>query len=359
MRNIDDLRVQIDEIDDKIVKLLDERMGYVKQIGDLKNSNNSAIYKPERERAIINRLSSLNLSKLDKKSIEAIFFEIFSVSRNLEKPQVVAFLGPIGTYSHQAAVSRFGSISSYTPVSNIEAVFKEVNNKEAKYGVVPIENNTEGAVGVTFDCLKKYSNVKIVAEIYMDIHHSFVSKKENLSEIDRVYSHPQAYNQCLNFIEDHGLSDVKFIPTKSTALAAKMANEDENSAAICSEIAAKIYNIPIMFETIEDNLANKTRFFVLSDFKNAPSAKNKTSILAKGDDRPGGLVELLQMFRNENINITKLESRPSKQRGFKTVFYLDFEGHIDDENVRRVTNLAQKRGHDITWLGSYLNGEEQ
>lgn len=358
MQNIDDLRTKIDSVDGEILKLLDERMNYVKKIGKLKQSKGSAIYRPERERSIISRLEGEQCINLSKTAIEAIFFEIFSVSRNLEKPQIVAFLGPYGTYTHQAAESRFGAISTYMPLANIEAVFKELVNKEAKYGVVPIENNTEGAVGVTLDCLRNYDEVKIVAEIYMDIHHSFVSNCEDLTEIKKIYSHPQGYNQCRKFLDDHGLSEVEFIPTKSTALAAQMAAAEPNSAAICSKIAAQLYKVPMMFQKIEDNLANRTRFFILSDFKNQKSDKNKTSILAKTDHRPGGLVELLQMFRNEGINLTKLESRPVKSKDFKTVFYIDFEGHIDDDRVKRVLEVASKNGHEITWLGSYVDGDE-
>lgn len=359
MKSIDDLRDGIDLIDDEILKLLDKRMEHVKKIGELKQSRGSAIYRPERERAIISRLDGQNIANLNKAAIEAIFFEIFSVSRNLELPQCVAFLGPFGTYTHQAAKARFGAISSYLPLANIEAVFKEVDKKSAKYGVVPIENNTEGSVGVTLDCLKKYESVKVVSEIYMDIHHSLATNEENLSDIKEIYSHPQGYNQCLNFLEDHGLSDVNFIPTKSTALAAKMASTTKGAAAICSKIAADLCKLPIMFENIEDNISNRTRFFILSDFKNQKSDHDKTSILAHTDHRPGGLIELLQMFRNEGINLTKLSSRPAKLKDFKTVFYIDFEGHIDDDRVKRVLDLAGRNGHDIMWLGSYINGEEQ
>ncbi|ANE35319.1 chorismate mutase / prephenate dehydratase [Campylobacter iguaniorum] len=355
MQSIDELRVGIDKIDDQVLSLLNQRMEFVKKIGELKQSSGTAIYRPERERAILSRLLNAKDNKLSKEAIEAIYLEIFAVSRNLEMPQKVAFLGPIGTYTHQAAESRFGAMSNYIPLATIEAVFKELNNGEAKYGVVPTENNTEGAVGITLDCLGKYENVKIVAEIYMDIHHSFVSISDSLKDIKKIYSHPQGYNQCRKFLDDHGLSDVPFIPTKSTAQAALLASKDSASAAICSKIAAHINNVPIMFDTIEDNLANRTRFFVLSDFKNARSEHNKTSILAKTDHRPGALVELLSMFRNEGINITKLESRPIKQKDFKTVFYIDFEGHIDDENVKRILELANKNHHEIHWLGSYIN----
>ncbi|NLY03977.1 MAG: prephenate dehydratase [Campylobacter sp.] len=360
MQNIDNLRQSIDRVDSKILSLLDERMGYVKQIGELKNSSGASIYRPERERTIISRLTSSNLKHLNKKAIEAIYFEIFSVARNLEKPQVVAFLGPFGTFSHQAARARFGAVSSYTPLSTIEAVFTELLNGGAKYGVVPIENNTEGGVGATFDCLGEHNkSIKIVAEIYLDIHHCFISQHEDLKNIEKIYSHPQGYNQCLKFLEDHGLSDLEFIPTKSTALAAKMATTEPNSAAICSRIAADIYAVPVMFEKIEDNLANRTRFFILSDFKNAKSGHDKTSILAKTEHKPGALVELLEMFRNEGVNLTKLESRPVKKKEFGQNFYLDFEGHIDDESVKRVLANAKKEGHDIQWLGSYINGDER
>jgi chorismate mutase/prephenate dehydratase len=192
-----------------------------------------------------------------------------------------------------------------------------------------------------------------VAEIYMDIHHSFATNCENLKDIKRIYSHPQGYNQCRKFLEEHMLLDIEFIPTKSTAASAKLAASEPNSASICSHIAAKLYNVPILFDKIEDNLANKTRFFILSDFKNRPSLQNKTSILAKTQDRPGGLVQFLQSFDNEKVNITKIESRPVKDSGFQAVFYLDFEGHIDDENVQRVLKVNEGI-NEIKWLGSYV-----
>lgn len=355
MQNIDDLRLKIDAIDDEILLLLNKRMQCVQKIGELKKSSKSSIYRPEREKAILSRLISKNDGLLDKNAIEAIYFEIFGVARNLEMPQKVAFLGPEGTYTHQAAQSRFGAMSLYTPLATIEAVFNEIANKEAKYGVVPIENNTQGEVGVSLDCLGKFNQIKIVAEIYMDIHHCFVGINENIKDIAKIYSHPQAYNQCLNFLESHNLSSVEFVPVKSTAMAAKMAFGDQFSAAICSKIAAKIYNVPIIFNKIEDNSANKTRFFVLSDFKAQKGEHNKTSILVNTEHRAGALAELLGIFRNEGINLTKLQSRPVKTQDFKTVFYIDLEGHIDDESIENVFLLARKKGHEIKWLGSYVS----
>jgi chorismate mutase/prephenate dehydratase len=227
-------------------------------------------------------------------------------------------------------------------------------NKEVKYGVVPIENNTEGVVGITLDCLGRYEGIKIVAELYMDIHHSFATFAEDVKDVKVIYSHPQGYNQCRQFLNTHLLSNIEFVPTKSTSQAAKIASKNKNAAAICSYIAAKLYKVPILFSKIEDNLANRTRFIILSDFKNAKGVKNKTSVLAKTYDKPGGLLALLQIFNDAKINLTKLESRPIKGRDFKRVFYLDFEGHIDDDSVQNVLN-GRGKNYDIIWLGSYIS----
>jgi chorismate mutase/prephenate dehydratase len=354
MTKIGELRKEIDKVDDEVLELLNRRMEFVKEIGALKHSSGAAIYRPEREKEILDRLKKRKSGFLKKSAIDAIYSEIFAVSRNIEFPEKIAFLGPEGTYSHQAAQSRFGAQGSYLALNSIEAVFQVLSHKEVKYGVVPIENNTEGAVGITLDCLAKFNDIKIVAELYMDIHHSFATFAEDIKDVKRIYSHPQGYNQCRQFLETHMLNSVEFIPTKSTAEAAKMASEDNRSAAICSYIAAKLYSVPTLFSKIEDNLANRTRFLILSDFKNQKGVKNKTSVLAKTQDKPGGLLSLLQIFNNAAINLTKLESRPTKGRDFKRVFYLDFEGHIDDDNVQEVLNKNGKI-YDIIWLGSYIS----
>lgn len=356
MDNLDSYRKEIDNIDNEILKLLNKRMKSVEAIGLAKQTTGTSIYRPEREKEILDRLKSLNNGKLNASAIEAIFLEVFAVSRNLEMPEKVVFLGPEGSYTHQVAESRFGAMGNYIALNSVEAVFNVLENGEAKYGVVPIENNTEGAVGITLDCLGKFDSL-IVSEIYMDIHHSFATTCESLKDIKKIYSHPQGYNQCRKFLEEHMLLDIEFVPTKSTAASAKLAASEPNSASICSHIAAKLYNVPILFDKIEDNLANKTRFFILSDFKNRPSLQNKTSILAKTQDRPGGLVQFLQSFENEKVNITKIESRPVKDSGFQAVFYLDFEGHIDDENVQRVLK-ANEGVNEIKWLGSYVKSGE-
>jgi chorismate mutase/prephenate dehydratase len=352
--NLDDLRKGINSIDNQLLTLLNERMDLVHKVGEVKQHDGSSIYRPEREQEIINRLANLSDGYLTKDAIEAIFMEIFAVSRNLELPEKVAYLGPEGSYTHQAAESRFGAMSSYLPLHSIEAVFKVLENKEAKYGVVPIENNTEGAIGTTLDSLGSHSSL-IIAEMYMDIHHSFASLAENLKDIKRIYSHPQGYNQCKLFLEEHFLQDVEFVPTRSTSAAARRAKEDTTSAAICSHIAAKLYKLPIHFEKIEDNLANQTRFLILSDFKNQKSEHDKTSILAKTEDKPGSLVDFLQSFQDIGINLTKIESRPIKEKKFQSIFFIDFKGHIEDEKIK---NLIENSPNKIKWLGSYVDGEK-
>lgn len=353
MQELENYRKNIDKLDEQILHLLNERMNTVKAIGKLKDKTQSTVYRPERERAIIKRLEKINSGLLTPKAIEAIYQEIFAVSRNLEKPQGVAYLGPEGSYTHQAAMSRFGAISSYVALASIEDVFKELANKEVNYAVVPIENNTAGAVGITLDCLSKYTELKIYAELYMDIHHSFVSLNKDLKAVKRIYSHPQGYNQCRSFLESHNLSEVEFIASKSTSNAAFLASKDEHSAAICSKIAAKLYNVPILFETIEDNAANRTRFLILSESKFPKTVGCKSSILAYTAHKPGSLSDLLSDFKQAGINLTRLESRPAKTKVFDYSFYIDFEGHIDDENVQKILTKHK----DIMWLGSYLSGE--
>lgn len=354
--NLDDLRKEIDKIDDNIADLLASRMEVVEKIGHVKAGG--VIYRPEREKAIIERLEArLKGKKISKKGISAIFYEIFSLSRMLEGGEKIAFLGPFGTHTHEASIARFGLNADFVPLSSIEAVFKEIELGAAKFGVVPFENNTEGAVGASLDCLKKYENIKIIGEIYIDINHCLVSANADIKEIKAIYSHPHAYAQCRGFLSEHGLENVSFIAAKSTAHAAALAREDKASAAICSKAAAKMEDLRIVYEKIQDNENNRTRFFVLSDFGLGQSGDDKTSILAFTEHKPGGLFELLSIFKAHNINITKLESRPIKQKSFKSLFYLDFEGHAKDENIANALSEASKQGHNLKVLGSYAKSE--
>jgi len=361
MKTLDECRVAIDTIDDQILELLNKRMKVVERVGEIKSDTGGAIYRPEREKAIIKRLTEASAKSgglLNESAIEAIFLEVFAVSRNLELPERIAYLGPEGSFTHQAAESRFGAMSDYLSLSSIYSVFKSVEAKRAKFGVVPIENSRDGIVGETLDLLAK-SSVKIVAELYMPIHMSFATKAKKLENITKIYSKDKGFGQCREFLQEHGFEHVELIPVESTAKAAILASEDENSAAICSHIAAKLYGVPTMFDDVQDDLGSQTRFIILSDFKNAPSSDDKTSILVRLKDavKPGSLVHFLQDFDDENINLSKIESRPSKDKGgFGYWFYIDFYGHIDNEAVQRV--LSKHEG-EVTWLGSYVKGENR
>ena len=348
--NIQNLRDQIDKLDDQLLELLDTRMEYVKKIGFQKIKNNMSIYRPDREKEILNRLKKNKTLYLDSKAIDAIFLEIFAISRNLEKREKVAFLGPIGSYTHQAAEERFGAMSEYVSMHNISAVFSAIKSGRAKYGVIPIENNSNGTIGESIDCLTQ-SDLKIISEIILPIHHCFASTEESLKNIKTIYSKDIAFGQCDIFLQSHELENIAWIPVDSTAKAASLVAKEKNSAAICSKIAAKLYNIPIMFENIEDKDDNKTRFIVISDFYNAPSQQDKTSVFATLKDRPGVLLELLKDFKDHGINLSKIDSRPIKSKSnFSFGFYIDFFGHRDDENIAR---LFAKRPDELKWLGSY------
>ena len=349
---LEQLRGRIDIIDEQILALLDSRLEIVAQIGKTKLKHKSNIYRPERERAIIERLCALESKHLTQDAIEAIYQEIFAISRNLELPEKIAYLGPVGSYTHQAAESRFGAMSEYLPINTISAVFSALESKQARYGVVPIENNTNGIVGECIDNLAN-SSLKIVSEIIMPIHLSFATECEHVSEIERIYSKDIAFGQCNAFLQAHNLLNTQQIPVESTAKAAQLAKEDKKAAAICSHIAAKLYALPLMFSDVQDHLGNQTRFVILSDFHNAPSGNDKTSIFARlqGFEKAGTLLRFLESFSRAHINLTKIDSRPIRSKNsFDSGFYVDFLGHRDDE---KIAQIFDEWGEQIKWLGSY------
>jgi len=344
---LDDLRVKIDTLDDTLLKLYNERMELVHQVGEVKNTTGAPIYRPEREQSILSRLKSQNDGKLTDGAIDALFLEMFAVARNLERPEAVAYLGPEASFTHQAAESKFGAMSAYLPVATIKGIFREVSNGKAKFGVVPIENSSNGIVSDTISCLNDY-NLKIIAEVVVDIHHVMASSSDEISHIKKIYSKDIAFGQCQNFLTDFAFDEVEQIPVESTAKAAKLAENEENSAAICSSVAAKIYNLPILFENIEDNQNNKTRFFIVSDFENAPSGNDKTSLLVKLPNTPGSLVEFLNDFECRNINLTKIKSHIVE--GI-SIFFIEFNGHKDDPEIQVIID---KHKDHIKVLGSYV-----
>jgi chorismate mutase/prephenate dehydratase len=256
-------------------------------------------------------------------------------------------LGPKGSFTHQAAQSRFGAMSSYIAINSIKGVFREVANKKAKFGIIPIENSSNGIVSDTITSLQKY-DLKIISEVIIDIHHCLATTAENIEDIQTVYSKDIAFEQCYQFLNDFGLDNQELIPVESTAKAAKIAKEIPNTASICSSIGAKMYNLPILFENIEDDNNNKTRFLIISDFENQRSGNDKTSILATLPNTTGALVEFLNDFYKYNINLTKIKSHII---GGISSFFIDFDGHKDDENIQKI---FQKHQDSIQFLGSYV-----
>ncbi len=344
------LRKSINEIDDKLLDLYNQRMRLVKQVGELKNRTGAPIYRPEREQEILERLKNKNRQiggVLSDRAIEALFLEIFAVARNFELPEKIAYLGPEASFTHQAAENRFGALGSYIPIGSIKGVFREVDRGQAKFGVVPIENSFNGIVSDTISCLSDYG-LKIIAEIIVDIHHVFATKMESTKDIKRIYSKDIAFGQCKQFLEDFGLDEVEQIPVESTAKAAKLAVEDPQAAAICAEVASKMYNLPVLYSNIEDKGNNKTRFFVISDFENAPSGNDKTTILVRLPNRPGALVDFLLDFRDAQIDLTKIKSHIV---GGVSIFFIEFDGHKDDDKIKRIFD---KHKESIKFLGSYV-----
>ncbi len=344
---IDDLRLKIDSIDNTLLKLYNERMDLVHQVGELKNTTGTPIYRPEREQAILNRLKSQNNGKLTDAAIDALFLEMFAVARNLELPEAVAYLGPEASFTHQAAEGKFGAMSTYLPISSIQGVFREVSKGTAKFGVIPIENSSNGIVSDTISCLSEY-NLKIIAEVMIDVHLAFATLNDDIKKITKIYSKDIAFGQCRKFLEDLGLDEVEQIPVESTAKAAKLALKDERAAALCPAVAAKLNNLPIRFNNVEDSVNNRTRFFIISNFDNAASGDDKTSLLVKLSNKPGSLVEFLNYFEAAGLNLMKIKSHIVEG---VSIFFIEFNGHKDDENVKSV---LLKMKNEIKVLGSYV-----
>lgn len=350
--NLEDVRNKIDLIDSNLLELLAKRVKLVKEVGKIKHRDNQGIYRPEREAFIIERLEKLSKEQnfeLSKEAIEAIYLEIFAISRYIEKPESIAYLGPIGSFTNIAAESRFGALATYLALDSIDSVFDALQRKIVKYAVLPIENSNEGVVVETIDNLGQ-KDAKIIGELSLQIKQTLASRTRELSNIKKIYSKDIAYLQCKNTLKRYNLSNVEFIPVTSTAKAAKLASLEEDSAAICSDLAAKLSSLPILIDNLQDNLANETRFLILSDFETKPSNSDKTTILLKlQNDKPGNLRQVLSVFEAHKINLYKIESRPIKDGTFSYQFFIDFAGHIQDENVKS----ALSEFKDVKWLGSY------
>ena len=351
---LEEIREKIDTIDNTLLDAYNERMQLVHEVGVLKNNTGAPIYRPEREQEILDRLKNRN-SKVDgiltEKAINALYLELFAVARNFELPERIAFLGPDASFTHQAAENKFGALSAYIPIGSIKGVFREVSQKRAKFGVVPIENSFNGIVSDTISSLSDH-DTKIIAEVMIDIHHVLATKAEDVKNIKRIYSKDIAFGQCKQFMEDYGLDELEQIPVESTAKAAKLAAGDPQAAAICAEVASKMYALPVLFSNIEDKGNNRTRFFIISDFENAPSGNDKTTILVKLPNRPGALVDFLNDFKEFGIDLTKIKSHIVEGL---SIFFIEFDGHKNDENIQKI---FIKHKDAVKFLGSYVKEAE-
>ena len=352
---LESLRNNIDALDDQLLDLLNQRMELVRRVGELKRSTNTVIYRPEREKQILDRLHEQNGGLLNRQAIEAIFLEIFAVSRNLELPERVAYLGPEGSFTHQAAESRFGAMSAYVALPTIRSVFESVETGRVRFGVVPIENNQEGVVSEAIDLLLE-KDLMIAAEAQIPVHFTFATKAENLADITHIYSKDIAFRQCSKFLNDSfdGFK-AELVPVESTSKAAKLATQQPNTAAVCSAIAAKLFDVPVLFDNIEDSDLNRTRFLILAkDFVNQPSGHDKTTLIARlpNTESPGVLAQFLQEFNNRRINLTKIESRPLREGAtFRYWFLLECEGHASDPALQEILN---HHAAEVKLLGSYV-----
>ena len=351
MSKIDELRKRIDEIDEKLLELLNKRAEFAILIGKEKSKTKSNFHVPDREREIVNRLSRINRGPFQNDSLKSVYREILSATLSLERPLTIAYLGPQATFTHLAAMNQFGSSAVYVPTDRLDIIFSEVETGRADYGVVPIENSMEGVVTHTLDLFVD-SSVNICGEIFLEIHHFLMSRGKDIKGIKKIYSHPQPIAQCRSWLEKN-LSDISHYEVSSTARAAEMAAKEKGAAAIASEAAAGLYRLNILARKIEDNKNNYTRFLIIGKTKRAKSGSDKTSILVSIKDKVGALYYILEPFAKEKINLTKIESRPLRKRAWEYVFYIDFEGHIEDKNVVRTIEKLKKDVLFLKILGSY------
>lgn len=354
MKELEKYRKQIDEIDAKILSALNKRAEYVLRIGDIKRTRQVKFYNPERERQVIERLQKLNPGPFPNDALKTLYREIFSASLSLEKPLKVAYFGPAGTYTHLAAMRHFGSSTDLIALENIKKVFEAVNIGDVDYGVVPIENSSEGVVSYTLDMFVDF-DLKIVAEEMVRISHQLLSISGDKSKIKTILSHSQPIGQCRLWLEAN-MPGIAVKEAASTAKAAEIASQDESVAAIASDLAATIYGLAFIARNIEDSKNNFTRFLVISKDCHEKTGKDKTSIMFSVKDKPGALYDILTPFKKARINLTKIESRPSKKKAWDYIFFIDMEGHIDDRKLKKAIEEMKNSCFFLKILGSYPYG---
>lgn len=348
---LDDLRRRIDEIDHKILKLLCERGKLVQVVGKKKQKHNLSFYSPAREKQILDRLTKENPGPLSPLAVRTIFGEILSSCRALEKPLRISYLGPEATFTHMAVLAKFGSQVEGLPQGSIADVFQQVEKGEADYGVVPIENSTEGAVSHTLDMFIN-CNLNVCAEVYLNISHNLLGNGTLLS-VKKVYSKLEAIAQCKRWIQNNLSNKVHVVETSSTSHAAQLAAKEKGAAAIASSLAASYYNLRMLAQNIQDLANNKTRFLVISKHAADKSGNDKTSVMFSVKHTAGALFKALEPLYRNKINMTMIESRPTGQKLWEYVFFIDVEGHNEDPEVKRAVKEMRKHCLFMKILGSY------
>jgi chorismate mutase/prephenate dehydratase len=352
---LDALRARIDALDRQIVDLLNQRAGVVVEIGRLKQQHNQPIYAPDREKAILEKIRKLNRGPLPDRCLDAVYRELMSGSFALEKPLRIAYLGPEGTFSHAAAAMKFGSSVEYVPLTDIPSVFEEIVRGHADYGLVPVENSIGGGIVDTLDAFLT-SSAKICAEVLITIHHNLLAK-EPWEKVTRIYSKPEVFTQCRKWLAATA-KDRDVQPSTSTSKAAELAASESGAAAIGSTLAGEIHGLHVLFENIEDNPDNVTRFFVIGREVAKRSGDDKTAIMFTTAHKPGALAEVLDVFKANSINLTDIEKRPSKKVNWEYYFFIDAQGHADDPAMQKAIAEARQHCLQLTVLGSYPRATE-
>lgn len=350
MSDLSELRLRIDEVDSKLIELLNQRADLVHEVGEVKRSNGLEIYAPEREEALLQKLVKKSQGRMQPGAIRAIYREIMSASLALEKDLTIAFFGQPASWTHQAARSKFGASVKYSSFPNIGDVFDAVTRGSADYGVVPIENSIEGAVNHTLDVFVD-SDLLICAQVLLRIENHLLSRSR-LEEITRVYSHPQALAQCRGWLRTN-LPKADLIEVASTSAAAERAAREEGAAAVAGQMAGEVNDLPILARAIQDSALNTTRFLVIGNRTCPPTGDDRTSIMFSVQDKAGALYSALTPFKEFHISLSRIQSRPSKRKNWEYFFFVDLHGHCEDAAVQKALSELEKHCNFVKILGSY------
>jgi chorismate mutase/prephenate dehydratase len=351
-----EIRDEIDQLDEQIQQLISQRATLAQEVAETKlaaagEGGAVTFYRPEREAQVLARVMERNSGPLGDEEMARLFREVMSACLALEQPMNIAFLGPEGTFTQAAALKQFGHSVLTHPMSSIPAVFHAVEAEQAHYGVVPVENSTEGVISHTLDMFIN-SPLRINGEVELRIHHNLMSRESDLTAIRRIYSHQQSLAQCRGWLDEQ-MSGVDQITVSSNAEAARIASREPGAAAIAGEVAAEIYQLQLLVRNIEDEPDNTTRFLVIGNQMPAPSGRDKTSLLVSTHNRPGALYQLLSPFAENRVSMSRIESRPSRRGNWDYLFFVDIDGHAEDDNVRRALESLESGATMFRVLGAY------